>query len=175
MLEGVGGATILRHAPRFSLTLETTSSVVALVLAALAGPLVSASIGVSSLYLGHIVPAPQLRTTWTAWWIGDMVGAVIVTPLILVWIRKPEARFRQHWLELVAVTAALIVISLLTFFGDHVALFATPFHQTNILIAVLCWAALRFGQRGAATAAVFVSAMAVALRRSATVHLSRKC
>lgn len=161
-LEGLVGASLLSKTPRFELTLENGPSVLALLLVAIIAPILSASIGVISLYLGHVIQESHVRATLTAWWIGDMVGAILVTPVILIWSRPRKAPFPHRWWELAALTAALIVVSLMTFFGDHVPLFSTPFHQTNILLAALIWAVMRFGQRGAATAALGVSAMAVA-------------
>jgi len=160
-LEGVAGALLLRRTPGFLLTLENVKSSVAMMLAALASTLLSASIGVASLYLGGVIASSGLRMTWRAWWIGDMVGAIVVTPVILVWARPPRTRIHAQKLEMAALGLALIIICRLAFFGDHVALFATPFHQTNLLFAALIWAAFRFGQRGSATAAFLVSVAAV--------------
>src|SRR5579872_4130108 len=160
-LEGVAGALLMRQTPGFLLTLENVKSSVAMMLTALSSTLLSASIGVASLYFGGVIAAPELRMTWRAWWIGDMVGAIVVTPMILVWARPPRLPIHAQRWEMGALVVALAVICKLVFFGDHVALFATPFHQTNLLFVALTWAAFRFGQRGSVTAAFCVSAAAV--------------
>jgi signal transduction histidine kinase len=160
-LEALAGALLLRRIPGFMLTLENVQSSVAIMLAALSSALLSATIGAASLHLGGIIGSSQLRITWRAWWIGDIVGAIVVAPMILVWARAPGTRIRHQWIEAAGLALALIIICKLAFFGDHVALFSTPFHQTNLLFAALIWAAFRFGQRGSATAAFFVSVAAV--------------
>ena len=164
-LEALAGAYLLRRIPRFSVTLERVTSVVGLIVfAALLSPAISATIGVASLYAGQIIQQSQLSETWQAWWIGDMVDALVAAPIILAWTTIPRARFQQHWTEKLAVSLAVVSVSVTTFFSGLRGLptLPTPFHQTDLLFAVLIWAALRFGQRGASTAAFWISATAVA-------------
>lgn len=164
-LEAIVAAFLLRRAPGFTLTLESVRAAVALIIvAAIFSTLISSSIGVISLYLGGVIAETQLRTVWRAWWIGDMVGALLVAPIILVWSTPPRARFDQHWIERITLSVAVVGISVLGFFGGslRVPTLATPFHHADMLLAVLGWAALRFGQRGTVTAATVVSATAVA-------------
>ena len=162
--EALIGAVLLRRVPGFSVTLERVTSVVGLiVLSAILSTLVSATVGVVSLYVGGIVQVPHIRDAWRAWWIGDMVGSLLIAPIILVWSSPARARLKVHRLETVALVAVLAMVSALTFFSElpHVPAFATPFHQVDLLVAVLLWATIRFGQRGATTAVLYVSATAV--------------
>ena len=163
--EAVVGAYLLRRVPGFSITLETVRSVVALiVLAGILATLISATVGVTSLLLGGLISTTQVEHTWRAWWVGDMVGALLVAPMVLVWSRRPIANFPHRRAERVALGATLFVVSVLIFFSrlPHLPPLVTPFHQTDVLLAVLIWAALRFGQRGASTAAFSLSTTAVA-------------
>jgi signal transduction histidine kinase len=164
-LEALAGAYLVRRVPQFSVTLErVTTAVGFIVFAVLFSTLISATIGVASLYAGGIVSQPHLREAFRAWWIGDIVGAIVTAPIILVWSNVPRAPLSQRWIERLALAVAILVVSISTFFsGLHgVPTLATPFHQTDLLFAVLIWTALRFGQRGASTAAFWISATAVA-------------
>ena len=159
------GASLLRRMPGFSVTLESVRSVMGLIVfSAILSTLVSAVIGVASLYLGHVIAATQVRDTWRAWWVGDMLGALVVAPVILVWGNVPLARFPRRHIERVALGAAVIVAGGLAFFNGARGLhsFATPFHDFDLLLAVLIWAAMRFGPRGSATASFALATMAVA-------------
>jgi len=163
--EAIVGAALLKRIPGFSMTLERFTSVIALITgAAMLSTLISATVGVASLYAGGIVQPSRVVATWRAWWVGDMVGALLITPLILVWSTAPRARRHIQRLETSALVAALVVVSALTFFNDplHVPALATPFQQVDLLVAVLLWAAIRFGQRGATTAVLCVSVAAIA-------------
>jgi signal transduction histidine kinase len=162
--EALVGAALLRRIPGFSITLERVGSVVALIVwSSMVSTLVSATTGVASLYAGGFVQEAQIRSTWRTWWIGDMVGVLLIAPLILVWATRPRAIRHVHWLEKTALGGSLLVTCALAFFNDvlHVPELATPFQQADLLVAVLLWAAIRFGQRGATTAVLVVSIIAL--------------
>ena len=161
--EALTCAFLVRRLPHFSLALDNVRSVTRLILATLVGVMVSASIGVASLHAGGVIRAAQLNEVWRAWWIGDLVGALVVAPIILVWSTPSRARFVPNWGELAALAAAVVLVSVATFFSDFafVPAVTTPFHEADALLAVLVWAALRFGQRGGVTVAFVISATAV--------------
>ena len=167
---GVGNTTeaavcayIVMRLPRFSVTLDDVRSVARLFFGALLGTMISATIGVASLHAGGVVGVSQLRETWRAWWVGDMVGALVVAPVILVWSKPAGPRLLRRRIEAATLAAAVVVVGVATFFGDVpiVSGLSTPFHKVDLLLAVLIWAALRFGQRGAATASFWISATAI--------------
>jgi signal transduction histidine kinase len=157
------GVYLIERVPRFSLTLENVRSATRLILAALLGTAVSASVGAACLYAGGLTHAAQLLETWRVWWIGDLVGALVVTPIVLVWSKPPRAHFLPRSVELSALAVAVVLVNVVTFFGDVFFKpgLATPFHQADVVFAVLVWSALRFGQRGAVTGAFVTSAIAV--------------
>jgi signal transduction histidine kinase len=161
--EAVTCAYIVTRSPTFSLALDNVRSVTRLLLATFVGVMVSATIGVVCLYFGGVIRPSQLYEVWRAWWIGDLVGALVVTPIILVWSTPRRARVEPKWGELAALAAAVVFVSFATFFSDVsiASAVTTPFHQADVLLAVLVWAALRFGQRGGVSAAFFISATAV--------------
>jgi signal transduction histidine kinase len=164
MGEALVGAAILRRVPGFSPTLERVTSVVGLIVgAAMASPIISATVGVTSLYAGGTVQSSRFGETWRAWWIGDMVGILLVASLILVWSSAPRVKRELRPIETIALVAALVVVSALTFLSSlpYVPTIATPFHLADLLVAILVWAAIRFGQRGATAAVLFVSTVAI--------------
>jgi signal transduction histidine kinase len=162
--EALLGAYALRRIPGFYPALDRLRDVIGLIVfAGIFSTIVSATIGVTSLHLGGIVTAAQLRDTWRAWWVGDLMGALLVAPIILVWTCKPRARFPLRWIEGIALGAAVVLIGWLTFFSDasSIPTAADSFRLPYILFPVLIWAALRFGQRGATIAAFVVSVIAI--------------
>ena len=162
--EALIGASLLRKVPGFSITLERVTCVVGLiVLAAVLSTLLGATVGAGSLYAGGLVPSPRIGDVWRSWWIGHMVGALLIAPIILVWSTTSQARREVHRLETAALVAVLAVVSTLTFFSGlpHIPTLVTPFRQVDLLVAVLLWAAIRFGQRGATTAVLCVSLAAM--------------
>lgn len=155
-LEALLGAYALRRIPGFRTSLDRLADVIGLiVLAAVGSPIVSATIGVSSLALFGTVTPDRIPATWAAWWLGDSIGILIVAPLILTWLPSRDLSLpRSRRLEAVALTLSLAAVSLYIF--D-----ATRGGMTALLAPFLVWAAIRFEQRGAARAMFFVAAIAV--------------
>ncbi len=102
---------------------------------------------------------------WSAWetrWIADIVGMLIVAPLLLAWSRREAGApgVRRPALEIAGIVAGLVVATGLTVGSwvggqaiNHVALvFALPFQ---------IWATLRFGGRGATAANAFVALVGI--------------
>lgn len=162
-LEAVLAVYALRRIPEFEIALERVVDVIGLiVLAAGLSTMVAATIGVTSLYLGGIVSLAKYGETWRAWWLGDLIGDLLVAPLILVWATGPRLLVtRRRLLEASALGMSVIAASLLIFAGAPgrgTGIFA----QAYMFFPLLIWAALRFGQRGAVSTAFIVSAIAVA-------------
>src|SRR5688572_5909781 len=117
-LEALLGAHLLRRRPQFRPTLENAGSVIALIVfAALLSTLVSATIGVATLYLGGALATTNILATWRAWWVGDMVGALLIAPPLLVWATQPRVPFRRHWRETLALCVVLLAATITAFFG----------------------------------------------------------
>jgi signal transduction histidine kinase len=163
-LEAVLAVYALRRIPDFQISLERLADVIGLIiLAAGLSTMASATIGVSSLYLGGIISSAQLAETWRAWWLGDLIADLLVAPFLLVWasgrrmLDDPKRR-----LEALALAVSVVAASLLIFGGPAGPATATgKFAQAYMFFPLLIWAALRFGQRGAISMAFIVSVIAI--------------
>jgi signal transduction histidine kinase len=171
-VEGVVGAYALRRFPSFSPRLERLRDTLALiVIAALGSTTLSATIGVGCLWLGGVITSAAAGDTWRAWWLGDVIGDLVVAPFLLTMLatlvaRPPErskarAMRASRRVELAVLGAMLTFTALFIFLGP-VGSASTPFRQAYFLFPLLIWAALRFGPRGAAAATFAVSVAAIA-------------
>lgn len=164
-LEAVLAVYALHRIPDFQISLERLADVIGLiVLAAGLSTMVSATIGVTSLYLGGVISSAQLGETWRAWWLGDLIADLLVAPVLLVWASRPQAPTGpKHRLEALALGICVIAASVLIFGGPAGPATGTgKFAQAYMFFPLLIWAALRFGQRGAVSAAFIVSVIAIA-------------
>ncbi|MEU0370168.1 MASE1 domain-containing protein [Streptomyces sp. NPDC006283] len=148
MLRGVG----------FRTELNRLRDVLSLVfLGALAGMLLSATVGSGVLVLSGALAPGDFWPTWSVWWTGDAMGILVVTPFLLV-LRRARWPSRsvpgRRWLE-----------ALLLAFGTVCAtLLATRTPHSTLLFLVfpfLIWAAFRFRLAGAAPCALVVSTLAI--------------
>jgi signal transduction histidine kinase len=161
-LEAVAAAFALRRIPGFRPVLDRLEDVGSLiVLAAGICTMISATIGVASLALAGSLPPSQIAIAWRAWWLGDLVGALVVAPLLLVWFSaRPSPLPARRIVEVAVLAVTLLSINAYIFGG--VALGDTgSLEQSYLVFPALIFAALRFGQRGAVTAAFVTMAIAV--------------
>lgn len=160
-LEAIVGAYAVSRVPGFRLSLDRLRDVVALiVLAGGVSTMISATIGVATLYSAGLVQQAKLGETWRTWWIGDAIGALLVSPAILVWAKRPRLHPSAHRVaEATALTLGVLVASVLVFIEPITS--GGPLNQAYVFFPLLMWAAIRFGQRGSVTATVVVSAIAV--------------
>jgi two-component system cell cycle sensor histidine kinase/response regulator CckA len=154
-LEAVAGALLLQRVARFRPSLARLRDVLALaLLAAPLAPTLSATVGVTSLWLSGAIPSRSLGTLWYVWWSGDAIGLLVVAAVLLTWMTTPWVR-ETVARALEALTLLLILVVLTSL------LFLTPFSYVYAIFPFVSWAALRFGPRGAATATLVVSSLAV--------------
>lgn len=126
-----------------------------IVFIALLVPVVTATVGVGSLLLGGSIAASQVNATWNSWWIGDALGILIFTPLLLKWLSKPIfQRTRKQYMEMAAAVFATAVVSYIIFWAPQT-------EYSYYLFVPLTWAALRTGQRGMTLSLVVAACIAV--------------
>jgi PAS domain S-box-containing protein len=121
---------------------------------------ISATLGVTSLCLSDHAPWSDYGSIWFTWWLGDMVGALMVAPLLVVWITQRPGHFPPNQL-----LEALGLLLVSVFLGYVIFLEGTPFAAVNqvkyMTLVPLLWAALRFRQHGAVTAVLVISSIAL--------------
>ena len=158
-LEALVGALLLQRLVGFSPALDRLRDVLGLVvLAAMLSTVVSATVGVSSGWLGGMIPATTFGKAWRTWWLGDAMGDLVVAPLLFVWSGRERLSQPRLWVvEAVAVCVAVGALSLLVFGGVAPYMIDSPY----ILFPALIWAAVRLGPPGAISAMGLVSAIAV--------------
>jgi integral membrane sensor domain MASE1 len=161
-LEGVTGAYLVNRFAGGTHAFDRPQDVFKFaVLAGMLSTMVSATVGVTSLSLGGFTKWADSGSIWWTWWLGDTVGALKVAPLLVLWLTNP----RVHWSrgqirEAVCLLLCLVVVGQAVFGGWN-PLGAKDYPLDYLCVPILVWAAFRFGQREAVTAAVLLSWIAV--------------
>lgn len=154
VLEVVLAAWLIRRCFRRESPLGSVSEVAQVVTALAVGTAASATIGVSSALLGGVTSLAGSPTIWRTWWLGDLVGALVVVPLALAWSRPLQGiRWRARAPEALAMLLAVVVLGEIALGGSQ--------PLTYLLFPVLIWAALRFDQRAATLAVAVVAGLTV--------------
>lgn len=129
-----------------------------IVLAAGLSTLISATLGVTSGWLGGVMATAQYEYAWRTWWLGDAMGVLVVAPFLFVWSSGRRAQPQGGIAEALAV---LGVVGALSFAVFAQVFELTPIHLSYLIFPPLIWAAVRFGPQGAATATALVSAIVI--------------
>src|SRR5215471_642499 len=149
------GSTFLLRRAGFRRELDRLRDATALVLlGALVGMSVSATVGAAVLALSGAVPISNFAATWTVWWAGDAMGVLLVAPMLLSLIPRPGAR-PLGWRRSAELTLLLACVSVVAFF-----LFENPYRLEYLVLPLIALAALRFRLAGAAPAALLASVIA---------------
>src|SRR3989338_4123857 len=129
------------------------------------GTLVSAVIGVTSLHLGGLVYSATYFDTWIAWWVGDMIGALVFAPVIMIWAKTFQAGFKfkrslLRYLELLFSFSLIMLVNFLIFFAAPGSPTANRSFIYLVFIPII-WISFRFKQLGAVTSIFLTSIIAI--------------
>ena len=94
------GAALVRRWVGFPSPLTRARDICTFLL--LGGPLsclVSATVGVTTLAVSGQIPWSLFVMTWWTWWVGDTLGVLIATPLVLSWLAEPRASWCRRRLS----------------------------------------------------------------------------
>jgi signal transduction histidine kinase/ActR/RegA family two-component response regulator len=161
-LECVLGGYLVKRWSDGRATFDTTTGVArfALVSLLVATP-ISATVGVGSLAVAGYADTGHLVPVWITWWLGDLAGALIVTPLILLWANAPAGLLARRELRGMALAFGGAVLVGLLAFSPLIAQSGIRDPLGFLAIVPLMWTALRRGQRDTATVVFVLSCFAV--------------
>jgi len=140
---------------------KTTTGVAKFALACVSSTIISATIGIGSLFFSGDAPT-ALAMTWMTWWLGDLAGALVLAPFVILWAAGYLHSFeRTHWgWEAGTIVAATIAVGIIAF--------SPLIEQTGyrdplgfLVLAPLLWAAVRRDARETATVVLILSSFAV--------------
>jgi PAS domain S-box-containing protein len=154
-LEALVGSLLLRRVG-FRPALDRIRDIFLLVLCgAVFSTAISATNGVTTLWLSGEIDRSNYGSEWLLWWVGDAMGDLIVAPLIFVLAMRPDRRLdRRARLEGLVLLGLLVGVSSIVFLGGE-------WRYPHLLFPVLIWAVLRFHQLGAVTSSFLVAAVAI--------------
>jgi diguanylate cyclase (GGDEF)-like protein/PAS domain S-box-containing protein len=142
-LAGLAGALQLRRFCDFRDGFNRIQDVFALFGAAALTSLVSASAGALGVWLFG-APVADLPRLWAIWWLGDGMGIVALTPLLLAWWARTGPRpDRAQWIESAVLFAAVMAITVAAYDGPIEA----PGAQVavaSLVFPLMVWCAVRF-------------------------------
>ena len=181
-LEAVVGALLINRWSDGAATFTTPAGVARFAFISFLSTAISASVGVGTLLLAGFAQPANAAAIWLTWWLGDLAGALVVTPALVLWVTAPrpvtpvpadtpDAMLAQHAdvrpsldrsarFQSASVIAAACAVGLIAF---SPLLEQTAYRAPLGFLAILplLWAGLRGRPRDTATVALVLSAFAV--------------
>ncbi|MEV8017938.1 MASE1 domain-containing protein [Streptomyces sp. NPDC086554] len=158
MLRGVG----------FRVGISRVRDGIALVfLGGLGAMLISATAGVGPQLVTGGLGTGQFWFVWLAWWVGDAMGVLLVTPILLVLAGAAGPLRLRRWKEMLCLGLAAMIVVPWAVLGELSLLF--------LVFPLLIWAALRFQLAGSMLCALFASVLTTFeanRQQGAFLHLS---
>jgi PAS domain S-box-containing protein len=161
--EAILAAYLLRSRAGQHLALDDLRGVRTLVgVAAPVGALTSATVGVTTLWLAHVIPGAGVLSALSLWWAGDYLGALVVAPVFFTW--AGPAGVRIGWraaVELSLLVGGAMLATMAIFGGLLPPSLLPQASYPYLLFPFVIGAALRFGPRGASLLTMTVATLAV--------------
>nr|WP_237536608.1 MASE1 domain-containing protein [Streptomyces sp. SID5785] len=120
-------------------------------LGGLGAMLISATTGAGLQVLTGDLDSGEFWAVWLAWWVGDAMGVLLVTPLLLLVVGAGELDWGRRWPEAVCLGAVALVLVPLAAFASTSLLF--------LVYPLVIWAALRFQLAGSMMCALYASVL----------------
>jgi two-component system, NarL family, sensor histidine kinase FusK len=122
---------------------------------------VSASIGTAALALTGLSRGVHWEALWSTWWLGNMAGAILLTPCLLLWSSRTEARGTRRGVVLQGAALLSLLLVGAIVFGGSLSVAGQDYPLKFICIPFVVWVAFELRPREAALAVLVFSVVAV--------------
>jgi PAS domain S-box-containing protein len=148
VLEPLIGAWLLTRNDKLDKTLTSLHSYLLLILSGSVASFINALFGTTILLFSGFLTSEAYLTSLNRWWMGDLLGIILVAPLILIcW------QTRNDWRGAKRITETILLLGL-TFLAGQI-IFLDWFHtyighgaKGYVMFLFIIWVAVRLGTRG---------------------------
>lgn len=160
-LEALAGAWLLRRTVGPRPQLDDVRHVRSLLLvAAPPAAAASAAIGVTALWAAGELTGRTVAAALGTWWVGDLLGALVVAPVVFTWVVPPRNRENPRAIVEVALLCLGTGVAAELGLGPSFAR-VVGVEYPYLLFPFVIWAAMRFGPRGASLMTLTVAGVTV--------------
>lgn len=125
---------------------STAFNVFIFILIALVSSFINPNTG---LFFLSLVQSVNWKEAWWTWWLGDSIGILIFTPLILTWAKNDVK------ISTFKVVEYIVILLLITLLVKTTVNY--PYYLTYILLPPIVWTAFRFSFKGVSLALFYMT------------------
>jgi len=160
-LEALVGAWLVNRFAGGTNVFDRPQGVFKFALAAVVSTIISPAFGLTSLALAGFADWTNYGAISLTWWLGDVTGDLVFTPLVLLWSVASKRRWNKKEAAEVGALFLLLVLLSGVVFGGWPGVSARNYPIVLICGPIVIWTAFRFTQRETATGIFILSAIAV--------------
>jgi len=112
-LEALAGVWLIKNLAHFPNPLHTEKQIGLFMVCAFLSCFISPTVAMATLTLTHQIPLNVAEAHWIDWYLGDFIGMLIFTPLILIWLHRSLYFAGRRVAVTTSVLAALMLTVLL--------------------------------------------------------------
>jgi two-component system, NtrC family, sensor kinase len=154
IFEAIGGTVLLRRWLSNFYLFDRSENVIEFILIALLCTAISSLFGVSATCLSGIADWVNFGYFWYTWWIGNAIGVLVFTPLLLSW-----QQYLQHQIKPRQAIEGFLFLTMLLSAGKIT--FGLGYPVEYLFIPCLVLANFRFGLLGGTTGVAIVTILAI--------------
>ena len=131
-------------------------------LTAMVATVISATVGASCICAGDVVAWTSFGYTWWTWWVGDAVGALVLAPFVLAWVKETPISWKYHQYLLACIVLIVLLGLLYITYGISVQnAFILSNRLEYLTIPIIVLSAFMFGRLGATNTVLISGVIAV--------------
>jgi PAS domain S-box-containing protein len=155
-------AFLLERFVKFRPSMDRVKDVTGFVgLACLLGTTVNAAFNVVGLIYSEVIRWDELFPKVVEWWVPNAMAGLVVAPFLLSWGASSGVKWRWPVAAEALVCSLGLAVGTLISFNSWYVQGIQNYPLAYLPYPFLVWGALRFGQRGATTGTLLVSAVAI--------------
>jgi signal transduction histidine kinase len=160
-LEAISGAWFIQRFGGGVQVFERAYDVFRFALAAALSTLVSPTIGLTGLAMAGFARWANYPAIWLTWWLGDLGGAVMFAPLLVLWLGQPLRRLNPARDFEVAILLLILALLSGVVFGGWFRISTLNYPTAFLLGPIVVWTSFRLSARETATGLFILSAIAI--------------
>lgn len=123
---------------------DTTKAMAFFFLSIVLASIITASGGIFALWFHSLVPQYAVTNVWLGWFLGDLIGFLLITPILISIRTEPASILRLFSVEGIFMLTVLFLSSLILF-GPLAFFDLVNYPVVYFLLPPLIWGTLRFG------------------------------
>ncbi|NDI87285.1 CHASE domain-containing protein [Undibacterium crateris] len=115
VFQAAAAQRLILHALKERLVLDSNRDIFYFFLCTVVVSLISSAMGVTALRLMGRLSSAEADSSWLVWWVGDVLGVITTTPLVLVLFARPAALWRSRRFNVLVPLSLCLLVVLVAF------------------------------------------------------------